>query len=45
MSVCVCGTLLVDIKDTYSTVDEKTEGNSSLERPGIRWIGRIKIVH
>ena len=32
-------------KETYNTVDGKTEGNGSLERPGIRWIGHIKIVH
>jgi hypothetical protein len=32
-------------KEIYKTVDGKTEGNRSLERPGIIWIGHIKIVH
>jgi hypothetical protein len=43
--VCVCVTLFGEIKETYNIVDGKTEGNRSFERPGIRWIGLIKIVH
>ena len=43
--VCVCGALFGDIKETYNTVDGKPEGNRSLERPGIRWIGHIKFFH
>jgi hypothetical protein len=38
-------TIFGEIKETYNTVDGKTEENRSLERTGFRWIGHIIIVH